>query len=229
MDRFSGGGGIPFGVSATTTTMMSTRDSTASIPSDEYWRDDFRPLRDAGKAILSVLRRDETSTHGDLYRRIISTSSSSNASTNGDSELNPAHHYFYPSNGVSSSSSSSSSSNSFPGTDTASNWESESMGSTVQHMGTIPLPPDLEEKRKKVRVSTMMGLFPQGGLSWLTIDDTVHLWTYNSSLNGTSSGATKAGESNQILDFQMPSKQPIVSVGLARPKPGKLESHFCAK
>jgi hypothetical protein len=151
-----------------------------------------------------MLRRDETSAHGDLYRRIISntptavTSSTTTTTTttanNGDVESNPSHHYFAP----------------------------DQNDSTVQHVETTPLPPGLQEKRKAARISTMMGLFPQGELAWLTVDDTVHLWTYYHTSIERTTDRVLVGKSseNQILEFQMPSKQPIVSVGLAPPKPG---------
>jgi hypothetical protein len=193
---------------------------SGSSSSDEYWRDDFRPLRDAGREILSFLRQDENSPHGDLYRRIIAKNSSSSSSgssslgTNNnagggaggggnnptttttavsDAESNPDHRYFF----------------------------NDEVTTSVQHVGTIPLPPPLQEKRKHVKISTMMGLFPPGELAWLTIDDTVYLWSYNSSLDGTLDGAANAGVTSQMIQYQMPSKQPIVSVGLAPPKPGK--------
>lgn len=226
MNGFTDGGGMPFGWSSgsanaanSATTMMM--QSSTSKPPDEYWQDDFRPLRDAGKGILSMLRRDEMSTHGDLYRRIISnTPTGSNANNNsGDAETNPAHHYFYPTAANTSSNILVSENGKKPVVD--------SKESTIQHMGTIPLPPELEEKRKKVKMSTMMGLFPQGQLAWLTIDDTVHLWSYNSSLDGTSDGAAQAGDSGQMMQYQMPSKQTIISVGLAQPKPG--EFCFCGR
>jgi hypothetical protein len=117
-------------------------------------------------------------------------------------ESNPAHHYFTP--------------------DQSSSSVVDGRGSTVQHVETIPLPAHLQEKRKAARISTMMGLFPQGELAWLTVDDVVHLWTYHSTVALDRMGGRSGNSSseNQVLEFQMPSKQPIVSVGLARPKPG---------
>jgi hypothetical protein len=218
MNGFSNGGGMPFGSSsafaptASTSSMTMFQSSSASSkPIDEYWQDDFRPLRDAGKGILAMLRRDEMSTHGDLYRRIISGTSSASNNNSGEAETNPAHHYFYPN--VSSNGSAASDKS----------FVADGKESTIRHMGTIPLPPELEEKRKNVKMSTMMGLFPQGHLAWLTIDDTVYLWSYHSSLDGSSDGgAEESAMSSQMIEFQMPSKQIIISVGLANPKPGKI-------
>ncbi|KAG7360980.1 Nup133 N terminal like protein [Nitzschia inconspicua] len=217
MSGFSSNGLGPFGSSSTTfpnTPSTHAPVQASSMPAEEYWQDDFRPLRDAGKGILAILRRDETSSQGDLYRRIISKVGSGT-----DPETNPDHHYFYPGD----NSNQTNIANNNKGTnDNSDDWAfaPDSKESPIQHVGTIPLPPELQEKRKNVKISTMMGLFPQGELAWLTVDGTVYLWSYNSALDGTADGAAKAGESKQMIEFQMPSKQPIVSVGLAPPKPG---------
>jgi nuclear pore complex protein Nup155 len=141
----------------------------------EYWKDDFVALQHAGKSILSALRKDESSAHGDLYRRILSPPSSS--STSSETESIPNHHYF--AEGA---------------------WK---------HVQSIPLPPYLQEQVSKAKMSTMMGLFPEAELAWITIDDHVYLWTYTRSVD------------SHFLSFQVPSHQPIVSIGLAPPKQGK--------
>jgi Nup133 N terminal like len=61
---------------------------------EAYWKDDFRPLQAAGKAVLAALRADEEAPDADLYRRIISTStivstSSSTSSTSSPSAAPP--------------------------------------------------------------------------------------------------------------------------------------------
>eukprot|EP00934_Nitzschia_sp_Nitz4_P004018 Nitzschia sp. Nitz4//scaffold51_size120721//106099//111539//NITZ4_003747-RA/size120721-snap-gene-0.26-mRNA-1//1//CDS//3329553922//4008//frame0 len=71
----------------------SSAERTA-VDHSEYWQDDFLPLQDAGKTVLKVLRKDETSPHGDLYRRLISTPSTSSSSSS-DAESIPNHHYFF--------------------------------------------------------------------------------------------------------------------------------------
>jgi Nup133 N terminal like len=210
--------GTPFGGSSSLTVPSnhSTTMMTPSRPTDEYWRDDFRPLQDAGKHILGVLRKDESNPQGDLYRRIISK-----VGSGADPEINPDHHYFYP--GIANKPSDGISSTNNNGSASTNNWTftTDSKESPIRHVGTVPLPPELQDRRKKVKISTMMGLYPQGELSWLTVDQTVFLWSYNSALDGTPDGASRAGESTQVMEFEMPSKQPIVSVGLAPPKPGK--------
>eukprot|EP00980_Cylindrotheca_fusiformis_P001997 scaffold443_cov125-Cylindrotheca_fusiformis.AAC.46 len=154
--------------------MMSTTGNNAVFARSDYWSDDFTPLQHAGKSILNVLRNDETSTHGDLYRRIISTTSTT-SSTDTTDPVN--HHYF--SNGV---------------------WK---------HAQSIPLPPFLQEQLSKAKMSSMMGLLPEAELAWMTVDDRIYLWTYTRSADG------------EFLFFQVPSRQPIVSVGIAPPKEGK--------
>lgn len=195
-----------------------------------YFGDDFRPLRDAGKNIMQMLRRDETSVHGDLYRRIMSTNPAGRiGSSNGgssrivdganasrvnssmrsanDAESNPAHKYFPP------------------GSDGSNKIEEKADvdPGPIQHKQTIPLPPYLQEVRFKAKVSILMGLFPEAELAWMTADDTVYLWTYHR--NGGKAhgirGTSASGGESQFLEFKVPSKQPIVSVGLAPPKKGE--------
>jgi hypothetical protein len=86
-------------------------------------------------------------------------------------------------------------------------------GGSWKHNQSIPLPPHLQEELSKAKMSTMMGMFPEAALAWMTIDDTVYLWTYSRSSD------------SHFLRFQIPSHQPIVSVGLAPPKPGKFSKH----
>ena len=119
----------------------------------EYWKDDFRPLRDTGKEVLQMLRRDETSVHGDLYRRIMSTNPSGRignggigSSTNSSSTMaaaaasnadsNPAHRYF--------SSDEAGNNSSRNGNDTDTNID---VVGPIKHSQTIPLPPYLSEVR----------------------------------------------------------------------------------
>lgn len=202
------------------TTTASAAMATSAVPPSadrsSYWNDDFRPLRDAGRIVLTKLRNDEQ--QGDLYRRIISKTpavvsasrvgaTSNGATSNGgathastpagfedaaeEPDNDPAHHYF--ANGP------------------------------VRHSKSIPLPPYLQGLlATKLKISTTMGLFPQAEMAWMTIDDTVYLWTYNASFVTGNGGGTSAGDpSNHFLEFQVPSRQPIISVGLAPPKPGK--------
>lgn len=159
--------------------MTSTTGNNVVPARSDYWNDDFVPLQNAGKSILNVLRSDQTSAHGDLYRRLLSTSSATSSAAPMDTDpIN--HHYF--SHGA---------------------WK---------HSQSIPLPPYLQEQLSKAKMSSMMGLLPEAELAWMTIDDCIYLWTYTRSADG------------EFLFFQVPSHQPIVSVGIAPPKQGKKHS-----
>ena len=211
-----------------------TDSNAAGDERSRYWRDDFRPLRDAGKNVLRMLRRDETSAHGDLYRRIMSQNprgsriaglgnrSGNGASDTGrsptirevgDAEANPAHRYFAGDDG----------SNPIAGSDASSGPESVQIAGPFKHSQTIPLPPYLQEVRSKAKVSILMGLFPDAELAWMTTDDTVYLWTYHQNSANTNGIRSAGGGENQFLEFRVPSRQPIVSVGLAPPKKGALQ------
>ena len=70
-----------------------------------------------------------------------------------------------------------------------------------------------------------MGLLPEADLVWVTSDDKLFLWSYNStsSTAATSSVATSTPLSSQTMNedycsFTVPSGQCIVSVGLVHPK-----------
>jgi len=156
-----------------------------------FWNDDFAPLKLAGKDILKTLRHDETSPNGDLYRRILSlpssesssSASSASASTSASpSEALPIPNHHYFTDGK---------------------WA---------HSQSVPLPTFLQDKLAKTTLGTLMGLFPEAQLAWMTIDSTIYLWSYNSAENSNAD--------NEFLFFVVPSKQPIVSAGLAPPKPG---------
>lgn len=144
----------------------------------KYWQDDFAPLQSAGKAILQVLRHDEASTHGDLYRRILSTSTATGSET---TDAPPNHHYF-----------------------TDGQWT---------HARSVPLPSFLQDQLSKAKISILMGLFSQANMAWMTIDDTIYLWSH------AASGATTSSD-REFLYFKVPTNQPIISAGLVRPKPG---------
>jgi hypothetical protein len=143
-----------------------------------FWDDDFAPLKLAGRDILKTLRRDETSPHGDLYRRILSSASSASSSS---AEALPNHHYFPDGK-----------------------WT---------HSQSVPLPTFLQDKLAKATMGSLMGLFPQAQLAWMTVDATIYLWSYNSA----------ASAEQEFFLFEVPSKQPIVSAGLAAPKHGKYD------
>lgn len=158
-----------------TSMAMQTNGVVQAPDQSDYWKDDFMPLQNAGKSILKALRNDESSTHGDLYRRILSSTSTTNTFA-AESESSVNHRYF--------------------------------SDGTWKHASSIPLPSFLQEQLAKAKMSSMMGLFPEAELAWMTIDDCIYLWTYTRSADG------------EFLSFQVPSHQPIVSVGIAPPKQG---------
>jgi Nup133 N terminal like len=158
--------------------------SKGAVDLSSFWEDDFAPLKFAGKDVLKALRQDEASPHGDLYRRILSSSSASSVSSvsspsPSSSEAHPNHHYFADGK-----------------------WT---------HGQSIPIPTYLHDQLAKTTMGTLMGLFPEAHLAWMTIDATIYLWSYDSS----------SPSEQEFLFFEVPSKQPIVSAGLAPPKPGK--------
>lgn len=211
---------------------MTSSKASHVVDRSSYWNDDFRPLQDAGKIILTKLRNDEQ--QGDLYRRILAktpavttttspsvSSGTTTGGTNGgvggirtaadasgtvgfadstapaEQSMNDPAHHYFP-NGP------------------------------VDHAKSIPLPPYLQGLlATKLKISTTMGLFPQAEMAWMTIDDTVYLWTYNISFVSGSAGTSSRDPSNHFLEFQVPSRQPIISVGLAPPKPGKYSMCRC--
>mmetsp|Transcript_14798 Transcript_14798/g.34244 ORF Transcript_14798/g.34244 Transcript_14798/m.34244 type:complete len:1911 (+) Transcript_14798:203-5935(+) len=211
--------------------------SSARDERSQYWRDDFRPLRDAGKNVLQMLRRDESSVHGDLYRRIMSTNprgarigsvgtrinessgvaGSSMMRDPTDAESNPAHRYFPSSDEEASGRPSADSNAKGNGNVDA---DALQISGPIKHKQTIPLPPYLQEVRSKAKVSILMGLFPEAELAWMTTDDTVYLWTYHQNSSNANGIRSAGGGENQFLEFRVPSRQPIVSVGLAPPKQG---------
>ena len=162
---------------------------TAELAEYKYWQDDFAPLQSAGKAILQVLRQDEASPHGDLYRRILSTSTSTSTSTtttptslSETTDAPPNHHYFADGQ-----------------------WT---------HARSVPLPSFLQDQLSKAKISILMGLFSQANMAWMTIDDTIYLWSH------AVPGSTNSSD-REFLYFKVPTNQPIISAGLVRPKPGQ--------
>lgn len=185
----------------------SSSGTRSKADHSEFWKDDFTPLQHAGKKILSILRDDESSAHGDLYRRIMSSTPAAAAAAaatstttamggsggagggggSPDQDGVPNHHYF----------------------------QDNDPNVGFRHKHSIPLPPYLQEQLPKAKVSTTMGLFPQAELAWMTIDDCIYLWAYTRSTGSVPS-------QSQFLHFKTPTNQPIISVGLAPPKEGKL-------
>ncbi len=199
---------------------------------DPFLSNDFYPLTQAHNAVLTALRADESSPDADLSRRIASGSSMS-----GDFQ---GHTYraLQKSDtgdgvgvGVGSSTSSvhrNGSAGARPGpmesrgqdqsqaasiSAGGSNQVSAYTYSSLNHTNSIPLPPYLTNIIKETKLSSLMGILPEGNMVWVSVDDALYLWEYGSLMGGR--------KKEDFVCFQVPSGQCVVSVGIVRPKPGE--------
>uniref|UniRef100_A0A182QXT3 Nucleoporin Nup133/Nup155-like N-terminal domain-containing protein n=1 Tax=Anopheles farauti TaxID=69004 RepID=A0A182QXT3_9DIPT len=69
----------------------------------------------------------------------------------------------------------------------------------------VPIPSEIMEHFNHIKCHCMMGLFPEIGRAWLTIDSDLYIWTY---------------ENARDVAYFDGLSQVIVSVGLVAPKPG---------
>ncbi|XP_050089224.1 nuclear pore complex protein Nup154 [Anopheles aquasalis] len=69
----------------------------------------------------------------------------------------------------------------------------------------VPIPPEIMEHFNHVKCHCMMGLFPEIGRAWLTIDSDIYIWTY---------------ENARDVAYFDGLSQLIISVGLVTPRPG---------
>lgn len=90
--------------------------------------------------------------------------------------------------------------------------------STLNHAASIPLPPYLTNIIKETKLSSLMGILPDANMVWVSVDDALYLWEYDSSLvvGGRNSGRYK----EDFVCFKVPSGQCVVSVGIVPPKKG---------
>jgi Nup133 N terminal like len=94
---------------------------------------------------------------------------------------------------------------------------------SLQHVQSIPLPTLLSQQLTMVRMYSGMGLLAEANLAWLSVDDKLYLWSYQSdSFFSPPPGAT-AAPSSVVCSMNMSSGQCVVAVGLVRPKKGRLE------
>ncbi|XP_058986335.1 nuclear pore complex protein Nup154 isoform X2 [Musca domestica] len=75
----------------------------------------------------------------------------------------------------------------------------------IQTINKIPIPPEILEHFKHIKCHCMMGLFPEIGRAWLTIDSEIYIWTY---------------EQSRDVAYYDGLSHLIVSVGLVKPKAG---------
>lgn len=164
--------------------MTSTESTfeTTAASIDPFLSNDFYPLTQANASILSALRKDESDPNADLYRRIASSNTSMH---------NSEAHSYTSHNGSSN------------GPD---------IHHTMQYQQSIPLPPYLTNIVKETKLSSLMGILPEGDMVWVSVDDSLYIWEYGS--------VEKGRKKEDFVCFQVPTGQCIVSVGIVRPKPG---------
>jgi len=91
---------------------------------------------------------------------------------------------------------------------------------SVVHSRTVPLPPLLSRELSTTRLSSLMGLLPEAGLAWLSVDERLYVWSYDAALRGGDGGDGGGAGTEDFCSFAVPSGQCVVSVGLVRPKKG---------
>lgn len=101
---------------------------------------------------------------------------------------------------------------------------------SVVHSRTVPLPSLLAREMSTTRLSSLMGLLPQAGLAWMSVDERLYVWSYDAALRGhgggsgwgssggSGGGGHDEGSAEDFCSYAVPSGQCIVSVGLVRPK-----------
>jgi Nup133 N terminal like len=238
------------GVAAATTNGGSAsaalyRPQTVKANLQQFWRDDYAPLQLAGEQVLLCLREDETSPDADLYRRIATSSSSVAVSATSTSATTTGDVGSFSGYRLASSASSASSSadgngrNGAAGTALASPPTTTLVSPRLVHVKSIPLPAALRDALQAAQNHTFLGLLAPAQLGWLSVDDTLALWKLPSPSSPLSSGSmflpSSSSQAQQhqsnggddpnvgaapICQFRVPSGQPIVTVGLVRPKPG---------
>lgn len=75
----------------------------------------------------------------------------------------------------------------------------------------IPLPAELTEQLSHMQTNCQMGLFPQIGRAWLTVDSDLFVWLY---------------ETGEDLAYFDGLSETILSVALVHPKPGIFRNHI---
>lgn len=70
---------------------------------------------------------------------------------------------------------------------------------------TVPVPLEIMDQCGNVQCHCMMGLFPEIGRAWLTVDSDIYVWTY---------------EENTDIAYFDALNETILCVGLVNPKPG---------
>ena len=93
------------------------------------------------------------------------------------------------------------------------NLDKSEVYNTLSHTNSVPLPPYLTNIIKETKLSSLMGILPEGNMVWVSVDNSLYLWEY-----GSLSGGRKKED---FVCFKVPSGQCVVSVGIVKPKPGE--------
>uniref|UniRef100_A0A4X2JYW2 Nucleoporin 155 n=1 Tax=Vombatus ursinus TaxID=29139 RepID=A0A4X2JYW2_VOMUR len=80
----------------------------------------------------------------------------------------------------------------------------------ISSIRRVPLPPELVEQFGHMQCNCMMGVFPEIGRAWLTIDSDIFMWNY---------------EDGGDLAYFDGLSETILAVGLVKPKPGIFQPH----
>ena len=126
---------------------------------EEYWKDDFRPLKDTALAVNAALKADETSPESDLYRRLANsgTASTPQQSYASDEAASQPHAYHY---------------------------EAGNTTLTLKHDSTRPLPAILQDAKKRMKRTSFMGVLSALGWAYMTVDNVIYLFSLESNATG---------------------------------------------
>jgi len=176
-------------------------EQPAVSSTDPFTADPFFPLKEASSEILAALRADEASPDADLFRRIAHSSNSyesaKDAANAFDYRISPA-----TLEKISPLSQK-------PAADIS------HVHRSIQHVKSIPLPQQLALKlAAETKLCSLMGTFPDAQLVWVSLDNTLYIWEYET--HGNSTNARQ-----DFVAFTVPTGQCVVSVGLVPPKPGE--------
>jgi len=203
---------------------------------DSYVEDPFYPLEQASCEILTALRRDEASPDADLFRKIAhcsnsyesNSSSSSTSTANGvgvsatagtsllqrqgfEYRVTPTTAAFLTAHSPAAASTTTSSSATATGTALSTAGH---IHRNIQHVKSIPLPHHLAQTlATDTQLVSLMGTFPDARLVWVTVDNTLYIWEYETNIHSTN-------DRQDFVAFTVPTGQVIVSVGLVPPKQG---------
>jgi len=254
-------------MSATTPPRGGNNATNTTSSADPYLTNDFYPLSLASSEVLLALRADEAAPDADLYRRLIISSGDTTTTSGGvpsahryhlasandglgevgsigggaaagttPRRQSSPHDVTSPLAAVRATSPSKTTTT--PSTTTASTTTATMPPTSyLKYERSLPLPAHLANEMNKARLSCLMGVSSEANLVWLTSDDKLFLWSYDSSSSSHDSSSKKWGTStnttttttndghNNYQDtrqdycrFTVPSGQCIVSVAIVRPK-----------